>query len=102
MIDSKLGVNNVDTIVGFEINIDEIQLSATQGTVPFSGLALGDLSAGAFHIGPAAADASDRIIYDSASGNLYFDHDGLGGDAQIRFAKLAIGLALDNLDFVVI
>ena len=52
--------------------------------------------------GAAAADASDRIIYNSATGALYFDVDGVGGAAQVQFATLTAGLALTAADFTVI
>ena len=39
-------------------------------------------------VGTAAADAGDRIIYDAATGNLYYDSDGTGAVAQVLFATL--------------
>jgi Ca2+-binding RTX toxin-like protein len=68
----------------------------------FTGLALGALSANAFHTGSAAADADDRIIYDSTTGHLFFDVDGTGPGAQIQFASLSNNLALTYSDFQVI
>ena len=38
--------------------------------------AVGVLNADAFHIGAAAADAEDRIVYNSATGQLFFDSNG--------------------------
>ena len=58
--------------------------------------------AGAFNTGTAATQADDRIVYDSASGALLFDADGLGGAAGVQFATVAAGLALSVLDFIVI
>ena len=45
---------------------------------------LGELDARAFFIGPAAADADDRIIYDDQTGRLFFDPDGVGGGAGTK------------------
>jgi serralysin len=94
---SALGAGNVDTIVNFSVADDVIELS----TAVFTGLAAGVLDAAAFVIGSAAADADDRIIYDSATGALWFDADGDGVGAAVQFANLAAGLALTNSDFIV-
>ena len=53
-------------------------------------------------IGTAAQDADDHIIYDSGTGALYYDGDGSGGTAAVRFAQVSAGLALTNLDFYVV
>jgi serralysin len=53
-------------------------------------------------IGAAAQDAQDRIIYNSATGALLYDSDGVGGAAAVQFAELSAGLALTNLDFLVV
>jgi Ca2+-binding RTX toxin-like protein len=55
-----------------------------------------------FAKGTAAGDGDDRIIYDQATGNLYFDADGNDATAQILFATLDTKPALTQLDFVVI
>jgi Ca2+-binding RTX toxin-like protein len=67
----------------------------------FAGLAPGGLPAGAFRTGSSAQDADDRIIYDAATGALYFDGDGNGGGAAIQFATLGTGLSLAASDFIV-
>jgi Ca2+-binding RTX toxin-like protein len=94
---SALGGGNIDAIVNFNVADDTIQLNSAI----FTGLAAGALDASAFVVGSAAADADDRIIYDSATGALYFDADGAGGVGQIQFATLAAGLALTSADFIV-
>jgi serralysin len=59
-------------------------------------------SATAFHAGTAAADAADRIIYDQATGRIFYDADGLGGAAQVLFAQLdSKPTTLSHLDFFV-
>jgi serralysin len=97
LFDTALGPANIDRVADFEVNVDEVRLENTV----FVGLAAGNLAAAAFRIGASAADASDRIVYNAATGALLFDQDGLGGVAQQRFATLDAGLALDNLDFLV-
>jgi Ca2+-binding RTX toxin-like protein len=89
---------NVDTILDFSVADDEVVLASWI----FTALAPGALSAGAFATGAAAAEADDRIVYNGATGALYYDADGIGGAAQIQFGAMASGLALTNLDFVVV
>jgi Ca2+-binding RTX toxin-like protein len=91
---------NVDTIVDFDGGDggDAILID----NAVFTGLALGALDPNAFHIGAAAADADDRIIYDTNTGALYFDQDGTGGIAQIQFAILEAAPVLNSADFTVI
>jgi Ca2+-binding RTX toxin-like protein len=90
--------HNVDRIDDFSVPADTIRLENNI----FTGLAAGVLAANAFHIGAAAADASDRIVYNSTTGALSFDADGNGGTAAIQFAQLATGLGLTNADFAVV
>ncbi len=51
---------------------------------------------------PSALDADDRIIYDSATGRIYYDADGSGAGAQVLFAQVTAGLALTNADFLIV
>jgi Ca2+-binding RTX toxin-like protein len=90
---------NVDTIADFNVADDTIRLHEDV----FSSLsAASGLLAGQFRIGTAAQDADDHIIYDNASGALFYDSDGNGAASQVRFASLSAGLALTHLDFLVI
>jgi serralysin len=89
---------NVDTILDYTVGVDQIRLE----NAFFSGLASGTLAAGTFAQGTAAADADDRILYDSATGRLFFDADGAGGAGAIQFANVGTGLALSNTDFFVV
>ena len=89
----------VDRILDFSVVDDTIQLD----DAAFAGIGrLGRLSSSAFHMGATAADASDRILYDSATGNLFFDVDGTGAAAPLLIAEMSGGLALTYADFVVI
>jgi Ca2+-binding RTX toxin-like protein len=96
---------NVDIIADFDVpddtnlNDDTILLD---DAVFSSSLGLGNISAGEFVTGATAQDANDRIIYDDVTGALFYDSDGNGGTAAIQFAELTPGLALTNLDFLVV
>ena len=75
----------------------------------FSGLGLGQLSASVFVIGTEARDQDDRIIYDQATGQLFYDLDGTGGSTRdikpILFATLnpdGVKPALTHASFYII
>jgi Ca2+-binding RTX toxin-like protein len=93
---------NADTITDFDTEADFIGLESGV----FSALAEGALEEGAFVSGAGrttAADAGDRIIYNTTTGALYYDADGLGGAAAIQFATLTGSPdALSAADFSVI
>jgi len=55
-----------------------------------------------FHLGKKAEDVFNRIIYDKATGSLYYDADGTGSARQIKIAVLANKATLDSSDFFVI
>jgi ELWxxDGT repeat protein len=97
---------NLDTLTDFLPDLapgtekDQIRLENSVFTA--FGTTTGTLAATAFNTGSAASDADDRIIYDSATGALYYDADGTGATAQIQFATLSAGLAMGNTDFFLI
>jgi Ca2+-binding RTX toxin-like protein len=94
-----LGGGNVDTVSDFAPGADRIALDHNI----FTGIATGPLSAGAFVVGNAALDADDRIIYNQAAGQLWFDADGNGAGDPVLFATLANQpTTITASDFVVI
>jgi len=79
---------NRDTVRDFAPGVDKLRLDDDI----FTALTPGALSADAFVKGSgvtSAQDASDRIVYDTATGALYYDADGAGGAAAVQFAVLA-------------
>lgn len=62
----------------------------------------GYLRAPLFYAGAAAHDATDRVIYNPATGALYCDANGNAAGGQVQIATLSVGLELRALDFVVI
>ena len=95
--DGPLDAASRDNIKDFDVADDTIYLDRSV----FTGFAAdGAIDADAFHLGTAAADAEDRILYDSATGKVYYDSDGDGAAAAVLFAQVAAGTALSELDFV--
>jgi Ca2+-binding RTX toxin-like protein len=82
----------------FQSGADRIELD--HGA--FTGLAAGALASGAFVTGTAAQDADDRIIFDAATGVVYYDSDGTGAAAAVQFATLQPGATLTSSDVFVI
>jgi len=93
------GSTNVDRISDYAVADDTLQLDDAY----FAGIgALGTLAAGALALGTHALDTTDRIVYDSATGRIYFDADGSGAGAQILFASVTVGTALTASDFAIV
>jgi Ca2+-binding RTX toxin-like protein len=89
----------VDTITDFQVGEDKLYFSARGfggDLVGFGGLS--ELTQEQFTLGTAATTQSDRFIYDTDTGNLFFDIDGTGDIAQVQIATLSSGLALSNTD----
>ena len=94
------GTSNVDSIVDFTANIDRIMID----DAIFTGLLAGGLNAANFiaNVGGTAGDTNDFIVYNSTTGDLFFDVDGSGGVAAVRFAALTTHPAITAADFTVI
>ncbi|OYU11078.1 MAG: hypothetical protein CFE38_13950 [Comamonadaceae bacterium PBBC1] len=91
---------NVDTIADFTTaDGDKIQL---ENAIFTRLLTTGTLNAANFRAGTAAADNNDYIVYDQATGRLYYDADGNGATASVLFATISNPGVLTNNDFVVI
>lgn len=90
---TKITSSNFDTITDFKVSgadkilLDDDIYTALGITGTSAGVAL---TASKFQLGAAANDAGDRIIYDKASGKLYYDADGntSGGVAAIQIALI--------------
>ena len=98
---TQLGDGNIDHVMDFETGVDRIRLN----TSVFSELGdRGRLDDGAFAFTSdgVATEAGHRIVYNSSTGALFYDADGSGAGAAVRFAMLSIGLTgLNASDFVV-
>ena len=90
--------NNIDTIADFVSADDVIFLD----DAAFSGMTAGFLSANGFLSGAgltSAATAAQHVIHNSATGDLYYDQDGLGGLASVRFANIGAATSVASFDF---
>lgn len=87
---------NVDTITDFQAGADGIVLDL--GIFSRIG-SEGVLDAAAFRSGTSANTASQRIIYDSSTGNIWYDADGSGSQAKVLFAKVDAGTQLTASNF---
>ncbi len=89
---------NVDKIMDFK-SADDVMTLRQSYFKKVSGY--GELTEAVFHVGKKAHDADDRIIYDKATGSLYYDADGTGSAAKIKFAVLANKATITHQDFFI-
>ena len=96
---------NKDTITDFTSGTDKLQFSKTIFT-GLSGAALGSLTTDAFWSGAGittAHDATDRFIYNTTNGSLYYDADGnASGSAAVLIATLGATTPLAFTDLYII
>jgi Ca2+-binding RTX toxin-like protein len=98
LFNTVAGNSNFDWLSDFQAGVDKIVLD----NMVFTALADGALPASAFVTGTAAADADDRIIFDSASGSVFYDADGNGAGAALLIAFIPVGQTLTAADLMVI
>jgi Ca2+-binding RTX toxin-like protein len=87
---------NVDTIADFAHAVDDIVLSQAI----FAGIGA-TLDASEFQVG-LADTATDRIIYNNITGQLFYDSNGNAAGGQTLFATVTVGTVLDTGDFVMV
>jgi Ca2+-binding RTX toxin-like protein len=103
-------LTNLDTITDFSLADDTIEL---ENGIFMALIATGALNAESFKSGAGvitAADANDYLIYNTTTGALYYDADGVGAAAQVQFATLVSnatlgthpGVGLTAADFFVV
>jgi Ca2+-binding RTX toxin-like protein len=89
----------IDRITDFSRYYDTMRLENAVFTALTS---TGTLASSAYYQGSAAHDATDRIIYNSGTGAVFYDPDGTGSTAAVQFALLGTGLNVTASDFVVV
>ncbi len=77
---------NVDTLTDFSGGDDTLRLDADVFGAFTAGVAVTAAQYLAAPGATAAADALQRLVFDTSSGSLYYDADGAGGVAAIKFA----------------
>ena len=90
---------NIDVISDFNHAADTFQL---ENSVMKTLGGVGWLKANFFFAGPGPHDFDDHIIYNRASGGLFYDDDGVGVHASIQIGYLANKPVLAANDFFVI
>jgi serralysin len=99
VFDTTLGATNVDAILGYDPAFDSIRLDNDI----FTALgAAGALAPGRYHEGTAAAQAGDLIIYDPATGRLWYDANGSAQGQKVLFAQVAAATMLSAAEFQII
>jgi Ca2+-binding RTX toxin-like protein len=100
IFESKLNAKtNVDRIMDFRSSEDDM-ISLSRSVFKKAG-SFGGLKEAAFYAGKKAHDKDDRIIYDKKTGSLYYDADGTGKTAQIKFATVYNKTTLTHDDFAI-
>jgi Ca2+-binding RTX toxin-like protein len=98
--DTALGAGNVDTITDFNFVNDTIVLD---NAIFNAIVGVGVMSAAQFRANTTgqAGDANDRIIYETDTGNLFYDTNGNTAGGSTLFAVLNPGLGITNADFFI-
>ena len=92
--DAALSIATSSRITDFNLADDKIQLSR--------GVFAGFGSNVSLAFGSMANSGSAQIIYNSSTGDLSYDADGLGGGLAVKFASVAAGLALNAGHFLLV
>lgn len=95
---ASIGINNADTVTDFASGIDKIQLSVSTFSALSSGIYTDMfLSANGAIV---AQDSNDYLIYNSLTGDLFYDADAIGAGAQQLIANFLPNTNLLQSDFI--
>ncbi|BAQ65629.1 cadherin domain-containing protein [Geminocystis sp. NIES-3709] len=89
--------DGIDRIMDFNVIDDTIYLVSSGFN-----LTTGVLASNQFVIGASATTVNHRLVFDRNTGNLFFDNDGVGSNAQTQIATVTPRLSLTNQDFIII
>jgi Ca2+-binding RTX toxin-like protein len=98
--DTALKSGGIDTITDFntESDLDRIYLAKSVFAALGASVTSGEFIAVA--TGHAAKDSTDRLIYNTKDGSLWYDADGSGKGAAVHFSTLSNKALLGYDDFV--
>ncbi len=91
------GAESADTLIDFITGVDKIVLDPAVFMMLAGGINTGNFISA---VGAAALDSNDYLVYDTASGKLYYDADGSEDGAAAVFAQVAAGTPMAFSDFV--
>jgi Ca2+-binding RTX toxin-like protein len=97
--------SGLDNILDFTPGEDQLQVSASDFgglTIIGSSLAASQFLSGASIDVNSASSAAQRFLYNTTTGALYFDADGLNGIAAVQVASLATKPVISGADFSVV
>jgi len=99
---NRAGAQNADIVTDFTHDVDVIAIDSSVFAA-LAGSAGGDLAAQNFLAGPnvAAQSAEQFLLYDTATGGLFYDADGSGPGAAVLMAVLTNYSVLDAGDIYV-
>jgi Ca2+-binding RTX toxin-like protein len=92
---------NKDTVKDFVRGTDVIELSRSAFSA-LSGYGAGALNANELALGTKATLPGQNLVYNAATGALFYDNDGSGVQAQVQIAVFTAKPLLDAGDFVLI
>jgi Ca2+-binding RTX toxin-like protein len=91
-------VTNVDLIKDFDPTQDRIRLNDAIFKKTYDE---GTLRSSWFRAGDKALDSNDHIVYDQTTGSVYYDADGSGSGAAIKFVGVENKPTLTAADFYI-
>ena len=100
VLSSAIGATNVDVVTDYNVAADQIELGHLIYTTLTPGGALAAIAFGSNGTG-AATTSDQRIIYNTATGALFYDADGVGAGAAVQIATLTSGLVMTAAEFTV-
>jgi hypothetical protein len=103
VFDTAVTAANADQIADYSALVDFLSLSRSR-FAQIQTAAGESLAAEEFHAGTngIAADADDRIVYNTSTGELFYDRDGNGPAAPIKFATLGGAPQIDAEDILIV